>query len=147
MKKVYAVNLCVLMFMLFTTGMTAGAADDDELVKDMLSRRTEILEQYFHGGADADECRAELERIESGSLLRQDVENMKAFAATDIESILDFRIRILSCRRSSYGIVKGRVEILYVMAGCGTKRTETCQYFFTAEERSEALKLTQLKVH
>ena len=145
MKKVYAVNICVLIVMFLTAGAAAKPADDDKMMKQLIAQRIEILEQYYRSEAEFDQSRSDLEKVEAGGLLKTDVKYMKEYAATELDRILDFRIKIKSCRRTRYGIVKGKAEIVYVTKGYGPKRTEKHQYFFTGEDCKKKLKLTQLK--
>ena len=145
MKKVYAVNICVLIIMFMTAGMISKPADNDDVMKQRISQRIDILEEYYRSETDFDRAREKLEKIENGSLLKTDVKYMKDYAATDVERILDYKVKIKSCRRTNYGIIKGKAEILYVMKGHGPKRTEKHQYFFTGEKHKKSLKLTQLK--
>ena len=42
MKKVYAVNICVLIVMFLTAGAAAKPADDDKMMKQLIAQRIEI---------------------------------------------------------------------------------------------------------
>ncbi|MEE0691732.1 MAG: hypothetical protein U0M33_02335 [Lachnospiraceae bacterium] len=145
MKRVMTVNICVLMIMFLTAGMTAGPSSDSRQIRDLITQRSEILNGYYCGQTEFDRTRDSLGKIETGRLLRQDTKAMGFYAATDIEQVTDCRVRVLKCRKSEYGIYKGNAEITYVLNGTGGRFTQKGRYYFTGEKYRGKMKLTQLK--
>ncbi|MGN0659708.1 MAG: hypothetical protein ACI4LA_08875 [Emergencia sp.] len=145
MKKVYIVNLCVLLIIFLTAGITGRPNTDSRQMKEVISLRITALDRFYSQDESFDETRDFLETIESGRLLRNDVELMEAFAATDLDRIKSAKVKISACRRSSLGIIKGEADIRYVMEGQKGIWQDRQQYFFTAEDSGGKLKMTQFR--
>lgn len=146
MKKVYAINICVLVIIFLTAGIIARPSDYNREMKSLISQRIDILDEYYSNKTDFDDSRDKLEKVEAGSLLKKDVRAMKDYQATDLDQVTDYRIRMQSCRKTSYGIIKGKVEISWIMRGYDGTKEEKHQYFFTGEINQKNTKLTQLKI-
>ncbi len=146
MKKIHAINLCVVLIIFLTAGACAKPATDSKEVKRLIGERIETLNSYYCGEENLDDTRQALEKIEKGSMLKQDVALMKAYDRTEIDRIAGYTVKILSCKRTSFGIVKGKAEIRYIMDGQKGKWKETHRYFFTGEKEKSKTKLTQLKI-
>lgn len=146
MKKIHAINLCVLIIIFLTAGVAAKPAADSQDMKKIISERIAVLNQYYCGQTVMDKTRSRLEKIEKGSLLKSDVKLMKAYAQTELDVITDYKVKILSDKRTSFGIIKGKAEIRYTMQGQRGRWRETHRYFFTAEKENQKIKLTQLKI-
>lgn len=145
MKKIYAVNICALVIFLLTAGMTAAPNTDTETMKELITERVDVLSRYYASAVDKEETRTRLEGIEADKLLRNDLMLMNAYENTDMDRILEAEVKIVSCRRLAYGIIKGHAEITYAMEGYDGRRVERHTYFYTAERADEKPKLTQLK--
>lgn len=145
MKKIYAVNICVLFIMFLTAGMIAAPNDDTKTVESLLTDRISTLSGFYDAEIDKDETRSRLEYIEADKLLHNDLTLMKAYENTDMDRIIDAEVKIISCKRMAYGIIKGNAEITYTMEGYDGRRTESHAYFYTGEIIDEKTKLTQLK--
>lgn len=145
MKKVYAVNACVLVIIFLTAGIIARPSDYNREMKNLISQRTEVLNEFYDGRRDFDASRDKLELLEAGKLLKNDVAAMKTYQSTDIDQVVSYKIKIKSCKKTSYGIIKGKAEIRWVMRSVNDTREEKHSYFFTGEINQKNTKLTQLK--
>ena len=77
--------------------------------------------------------------------MKNDVAAMKTYQSTDIDQVVSYKIKIKSCKKTSYGIIKGKAEIRWVMRSVNDTREEKHSYFFTGEINQKNTKLTQLK--
>lgn len=146
-RRVFTVNLCVLLIIFLTAGAAGKPADDNQVVKKLISERIEILNSYYSGNCNEEQSGEALRKIEKDSLLKNDIRLMAAYARTDIDQIADYRVRILSGRRTAYGIIKGKAEVKYLMKSTGGKIRQTHRYFFTAEcGKSSKIKMTQFSI-
>lgn len=145
MKKIHAVNLCIIVIIFLTAGVSAKPDTESQDMKQNISDRIMILNRYYSGEETLDKTRTALENIETGTILKDDVKQMKLYSRTDMDQITDSKVKILSCKETSFGILKGKAKISYVMKGQQGSRKETHHYFFTAEKEKKTRKLTQLK--
>ena len=145
MKKVYVVNLCVLLIMFLTAGIVGRPNTDNQQVKALIAGRIIVLNDFYSQKSGFDKTEDALKKIEKSSLLKNDLTLMEAYSATDLDRIQESKVKICSCRRSSYGIIKGKAEVSYVMSGQQGKWQDKQQYYFTAEDQNRKIKLTQLK--
>lgn len=146
MKKVYIFNVCVLLVIFLTAGVIVRPQSDRKIMEDQIHSRIEILNRYYDGTWDFDKTRSALEKVEKGSLLKTDTALMKDYEYTDIEQVTEYEVRMISCRTTRYGILKGKAEIVYLMRGNQGKQKETHRYLFTAEKEKKKIRLTQMKI-
>lgn len=146
-RKAFTVNLCVLLIIFLTAGVAAKPADDNQTVRKIISQRIEILNSYYSGEKNAEQAKEALQKIEKDSILKNDIRLMAAYANTDIDQIADYKVKILSGRRTGYGIIKGKAEVKYLMRSTGGRIRQTHRYFFTAElGKSSKVKMTQFNI-
>ncbi|WP_425754887.1 hypothetical protein ACPW7J_07785 [Ihubacter sp. rT4E-8] len=145
MKKLYVVNLCVLLIMFLTAGIVGRPNTDSSQIKLLVTDRITALNDYYSQDTTYDETEDILRQLEKEKLLRSDLALMKAYSATDMDRIQTSKVKVKSCKRTSYGIIKGNAEISYVMYRQHGKWRDKQVYFFTAEDKKGKIKLTQLK--
>ncbi len=146
MKKIHIINLCLLLIIFLTAGVTAKPETDSRIVKRLIGQRIEVLNSFYSGETTKEAAELSLEKLEKGRILKEDAALMKAYSRTDIDRIAGYKVKILSCRQTSFGIVKGKAEIHYIMEGQLGKRRETHRYFFTGEKEKDRLRLTSMKI-
>ncbi len=61
--------------------------------------------------------------------MKNDVAAMKTYQSTDIDQVVSYKIKIKSCKKTSYGIIKGKAEIRWVMRSVNDTREEKHSYF------------------
>lgn len=145
MKKLYVVNLCVLLIMFLTAGIVGRPNTDNQQIKELIAGRIIVLNDFYCQKSGFDKTEGALKKLEKGGLLKNDLTLMDAYSATDLDRIQQYKVKIKSCRRSSYGIIKGKAEVSYVMSGQQGKWRDKQQYYFTAEDLDQKTRLTQLK--
>ena len=145
MKKVVILNLCVLFLILLTAGVYARPNTDSATIAVLLENRIAILNHYYGGKMNYDDARINIQRITADSLLKEDLLLMEAFDGEDVDQVASFDLDIVSCQRTSYGIIKGQADIYWLMQGEKGRWDTKESYYFTAEDDQGEVKLTQLK--
>lgn len=145
MKKIVIVNLCLLLFIFFTAGMKAVPASDSAKIEELMKERIGILNYYYGGKMSFEDARKNIEKIEKSTLLAEDLDLMKSFVGEAIDQIADYAFLSTTCKRSSFGILNGEVEIYWVLQGENGRWETEETYYFTAEDSDGKVKLTQLK--
>ena len=146
MKKMFLIQLCALLLIFFTAATSGTPTTDQRLITDLLETRIDILSYYYGGKMTLEDARHNIAKITTGVLFKEDEAFLEGFANTEVDQITDYEIEILSCNRTSYGILKGEVHIHWVMKGLeGYWETEE-EYYFVAEQDEQGAKLTQLKI-
>lgn len=145
MKKMFLIQLCALLLIIFTAATSGTPTTDQRLITDLLETRIDILSYYYGGKMTLEDARHNIAKITTGVLFKEDEAFLEGFANTEVDQITDYEIEILSCNRTSYGILKGEVHIHWVMKGLeGYWETEE-EYYFVAEQDAQGTKLTKLK--
>lgn len=145
MKKLFLIQLAALLLIVFTAASSGTPADDKTVILDLMETRIDILSYYYGGKMTLEDARHNMAKISAGGLFKEDVAFMEGFSDTEIDQITDYSLEIISCKRTSYGIIKGEARVYWKMRGQeGCWETEE-EYYFTAEQDEDHIKLTQLK--
>jgi len=144
MKKAAVANICILMMIFLTAGVYARPANDSAQIEELLEQRIAILNHYYGGKMAFEDARKNIEKLVSGLLLEEDLRLMKAFDASGVDQVAGYDLNLISCERSSYGIIKGQADIHWVMQGENGRWETEESYYYTAECNGEDIKLTQL---
>ena len=145
MKKLFLVQLCALLLIVLTAATSAVPSSDKAVIEDLMETRIAILSYYYGGKMTFEDARDNMAKITAEGLFGEDVALLEGFANTEVDQITDYDLEILSCKRTSYGIIQGRVRVHWMMHGLeGYWETEE-EYYFTADWDENATKLTQLK--
>ncbi len=144
MKKLFWIQICALMLIIFTAASSIPT-DDNGIIKELMETRIDILSYYYGGKMDFHDARENMAKITAEGLFTDDVALMEGFNNTEVDQITDYNLEILSCQRTSYGIIKGEARVHWFLRGNeGHWETEE-EYYFTASTDEKATKLTQLK--
>ena len=145
MKRVVLVNLCALTLIFLTAGAIARPDTDVKTMETLMEERICVLNYYYGEKMSFDDARRNIEKLTAGELLREDLSLMKAHDGETVDQVAAYDIEILSCKRSSYGIIKGNAEIYWLMQGENGRWETEESYYFTAEDDDGKIKMTQLK--
>ena len=145
MKKLFLIQIAALLLIVFTAAASGTPADDKAIVTDLMETRIAILSYYYGGKMTLEDAKDNMSKITADGLFKEDVALMEGFADTEVDQITDYNLKILSCKRTSYGIIKGEAKVYWRLKGQeGYWETEE-EYYFTAETDGGSTKLTQLK--
>lgn len=152
-QKAVLVNVLILLIIFLTVGVRAASPTDEKVVENLMSQRIEILGRYYAGAEGFDRTERRLEKIESGGLLKDDLNAMKENRNTDFSRVKKYSIDIYSCSRSNYGILTGEMEMNWIMesmAGAavnvGVVPVKNAKYFFAGESNASGTKLTRIEI-
>lgn len=145
MKKLFMVQLCALLLIVFTAATSGTPTSNKAVVTELMETRIGILSYYYGGKMTFEDARKNMAKITAEGLFKEDVALLEGFANTEVDQITDYDLEILSCKRTSYGIIKGEARVHWIMRGTeGYWETEE-EYYYTAESDECGTKLTQLK--
>ncbi len=145
MRKLLLMQFAALLLIVFTAAASGTPSDDKAVITDLMETRIGILSYYYGGKMSFEDARSNMAKITAESLFKEDVALLEGFANTEVDQITDYNLEVLSCQRTSYGIIKGQVRVRWMMYGPeGHWETEE-EYYYTAETDVESIKLTQLK--
>lgn len=145
MKKLFLIQFCALLLIVFTAATNGTPKDDQAMVADLMETRIGILSYYYGGKMTFEDARKNIAKITAESLFKEDVDLLEGFANTEVDQITNYNIEILSCKRTNYGILKGEAKVHWVMRGSeGYWETEE-EYYYTAASDETGTKLTQLR--
>ena len=145
MRKLLLMQFAALLLIVFTAAASGTPSDDKAVITDLMETRIGILSYYYGGKMSFEDARNNMAKITAESLFKEDVALLEGFANTEVDQITDYDLEVLSCQRTSYGIIKGQARVRWMMYGPeGHWETEE-EYYYTAETDVESIKLTQLK--
>ena len=139
----------VVFCLLAAASLLLSAAGSESIVREIISRRIEVMDDYFSGLATYKEtCRA-MEEIESGKLLEEDKESFKNFFGTDIEKILDYKITEVKVNYEDEDVICAFVAIDWILQGADDlyrasgKQKKSVGYSVICEKSKNDFKLVQ----
>ncbi len=144
-KRLLIANACVLLVILFTVTVYGKTNDQERQIKELITLRIEIMQDYYHHDETYDTTVKKLNTVECDSLLSDDYTNLKQFSRTEVDYIKDFKMNIEDVKKSSHGIVNGTAEIQWKMEGVKGIYNVNANYYFVAEKHNGRLKLTRFK--
>jgi len=145
MKKLFLIQLCALLLIIFTAASSGMPPDDKTVIKDLMETRIGILSYYYGGKMSFEDARNNMAKITAEGLFTEDVALMEGFSKTEVDQITDYSLEILSCQRTSYGIIKGEMRVRWRLFGQEGHWETIEKYYFTADCDETSIKLTQLK--
>ncbi len=144
-KKIFAMNICIFIVILLTVTVYGKTDDNERRIKELITRRTEILQDYYYNYRNYNETLNLLNKIESNSLLDNDINNLKNFSNTDVDYIKNFKIKIDEMKESSHGMINGTAKIYWEMEGINESYSTEGSYYFVVEKNNHKIKLTRFK--
>lgn len=144
-KRLFTTNICILIVILFTVTIYGKTDDNERRIKELITLRTEILQDYYHNYKNYNETLKRLTEIESHSLLDDDSKNLKKFSYTDVDYVKNFKIRVDEIKESSHGMINGTTRIYWEMEGVNGNYNTEGSYYFVVEKNNHKLKITQFK--
>mgnify|MGYP003310391528 CR=1 FL=1 len=145
MKKLFLIQISALLLIILTAAASGTPVDDKAVIMDLMEERIGILSYYYGGKMTFEDARKNIAKITAEGLFEEDVAFMEGFSNTEVDQITDYSLEIISCQRTSYGILKGTAQVSWILLGPeGYWQTEE-EYYFTAECEKTGTKLTQLK--
>lgn len=112
-------------------GLTlAGAADNSETgaVKNLLEKRTVVMENVLFGKITYDEGKSQLSQIEKDKLYNDDLEALSQYEDTDLEAVKKMEIKKLEKKSRIYDIMTFDCQIEWTISGMEKIYKEVYEY-------------------
>lgn len=97
-----------------------GAAENSDVqtVKNLLEKRTAVMENVLFGKMTYDEGKEQLKTIEKDKLYNDDLRALSQYRNTDLESVRKMEITEIEKSSSVYDIMTFRCRIKWTYSGC-----------------------------
>lgn len=145
MKKRIIVELCVFILIFLSYGATIESEAEEpleDIAKDLIIKRCDILNNYYTGRMNFDDTYAKLATIETQEIFKLDVEHMKYYENTDFDRTSVSIIEIHEINQSSIGFLTGTTTVVYAQSH--TKYN--VNYRFSCEKANKHYKLCILEI-
>ncbi len=138
--------LFLLVFIVASLSITTFClATQENGVKTALNERLSILCQYYDDKIEFDQAKDRLSLIETGDLLKDDVDNLVAFENTDIEPVNSFDLTNIKYDCDKWNNYNGTFTVQWVLNGYFGTEKSTVDYCFNAIKYADTIKLTNIK--
>lgn len=146
MKKLYIINICLILIIVLTAGIIKLQQNKEETVKELLSDRIDILNGYYKGNTSVSETYDSLKTVEYGKVLHEDTAYLDAYAGTDIDQIIEYEIKDFTWKESDYGYIEGKAEFQWLMESNTDKYVTKLTYSYRCNEINGKYKITEFKI-
>ncbi|MEG1067219.1 MAG: hypothetical protein RR313_03805 [Anaerovoracaceae bacterium] len=146
MKKLYVVNICVILIIALTAGITKMPVNKEKKIKSLITNRIEILNDYYLEKYNYETAFDKLAKVEYGQLLKRDLKNFEDYKQTDIDEIVHYSIKKLNIRESGYGYLEGNTEIFWVIKDLEKEYKSKNKYEFMCQKINGKYKITKFDV-
>ena len=137
-KKILAAGAAAVLAVLLTSG-----SDVKGEMAELVRARTDIMNGYFCGQINYYDALAQIERVEKGRLLEEDIQAMREYFQTDIEEVTDCRIRDIEITNTDENLVCAVVSVDWEVSGTAGKEKITEIYSVIMEKDEKSYKLVQ----
>lgn len=142
MKHLYRKLAVAALIIIVALIMTSGSGAESAVVS-LVEQRTDILNNYYCGITTFKEASKAIETVESGSLLREDINNMHAFFQTDIEEVDSYEIRKVDITCEEEDLICAVVHMDWLTEGLSGKEKIEAVYSVIMEKTENSFKLVQ----
>ena len=111
MKSTWTKKAAVAFAIVFLSFSFVSGSGSDVIVENLVCQRVKILDDFFDGKSTFSEASDSISAIESGNLLREDINMMQDFFRTDIEKVLDFKVKEIKITYEDDEIICAAVSI------------------------------------
>lgn len=137
-QKILAVIAAGAVFMLLTSG-----SDVKGEMAELIRARTDIMNGYFCGHISYYDALAQIENVEKGRLLEEDILSMREFFQTDIEEVTEYSITDIEITSADEDLVCAVVTIDWQVSGTAGEEIIEGIYSVIMEKDEKSYKLVQ----
>ena len=118
MKKYYKLLLLPAILMI-VAGIFSGFSNqtNEQVAKELLQKRTEILQKAFYGTMEKDQAETKLREIETFPLLTDDIYALRNTEATELDQIKRMNFNGITVQSELFHYVSFDVQIVWEMIG------------------------------
>ena len=141
-KRGYILTASVCM-LIAVSSIFASARSDEEILMDIISDRTDILNEFYSGRIEKDEAIERITAIEAENLLQDDIENIEKYFRTDIERIKSYSFKNIAVTKSKENMICADVTMLWDTEGAGEEESYESTYNVICYKEEKNYKLVQ----
>lgn len=137
--KILTAAAVITAIFLGTSSGIAFSDQQEDIVADLVCRRTDAMSGYFASKLSYWEAGTLLRETEAGNLLETDLKKMREFFRTDIEQVKEYEIRNVDFTLKDEDILCAVVEIEWLAEGLdGEDRFETTHSVICEKQEGES---------
>lgn len=134
------VSVCILIGI---SSVFAAARSEEEILKDLISVRTDTLNEFYSGRIKKEEAIERITEIEDEQLLQEDIEKIERYFQTDIEQIKKYFFGDITITESEEKMICADVTIQWETEGAGTSESYETTYDVICYKEDKKYKLVQ----
>lgn len=141
-KRGYILTASVCM-LIAVSSIFASARSEEEILKDIISARTDILNDFYSGRIEKEEAIERITAIEGDNLLQEDIENIEKYFRTDIERIKKYSFKNIVVTKSKENMICADVTMTWDTEGTGGEESYESMYDVICYKEEKSYKLVQ----
>ena len=142
MKKGVYILIVLVISVLFAT-LFASADSDEEIIKNLISERTDTLSYYYAGLADKKDTMAKISDITTDFLREEDLGNLERYFQCDLEQVVDYKIRDIKVNYSDEDVICAEVVVDWKSNGLRGMENFSNTYSVICKKEENIYKLAQ----
>lgn len=145
-KILKAVSVCAIICIAFTIFTSAAKNPETAVVKDLLQRRTYIMENTLLGRISYEEGSRQLAEIETDSLYSRDMESLRTYQNTDLAVTEKMEITSIEKKSDMYDKASFKCSIKWIESYGEDKTIRTCTYDVGIQKQDGKCKLISFRI-
>ena len=141
MKKIVTV-IAIAICVFFTTSFAVKDANED-VVESLVCQRTDVLSSYYAGHEGKEETISIIEKIETGLLKKNDLENIEIYFQTDIDQVKGYTIKDIDITYEDDEMICANITIEWESESIMGKEKFINCYSVICEKKDNTYKLAQ----
>ncbi len=140
--------ICVCAMLCIMATLLAAAAENPEtrMVESLLKGRVTILNSMLTGNITCDEGREQLKKVETDALYAKDVENIRAYDASDYDAMEKMEILSLERKGKVCDILHYEAEIRWNCVGYDGAYVDTVTYQIGVSSKDDEYRLISIEI-
>lgn len=132
--------ICIILFTLM--GVSANSAE--MAVREMLTARTDILENTLSGRITFAECREKLKEIEEGALLNKDCQSIIDYENSDYDRVKHMKITKVNQENKVADLITFNVSIEWTTLGYDGLEYIDGEYYVGVVQKGDSFRLVSM---
>lgn len=133
----------ILIICIFLSTSFATANSNEEVIKSLISQRTDVLNMYYAGQSNKKDTIKKIEAITTDYLKDNDLENLKNYFQCDLERPVDYEFVKIDITYADKDVICAFVTIFWTSEGIKGVEDFTHTYSVICEKEENLYKLAQ----
>lgn len=142
-KKLFFFPFIIIIIITLFSGF--GHNSNPQIMKELLEKRTSILQQSYFGQIKIEKAEEQLAEIETQPLLGSDIMNLRNKVPSEMDMIEDMKIDSLREITKFYSYLSYQSEITWYMKGLNSDYKQTIKYHIVLKNLDGKYKLSEFK--